>query len=384
MPEILLLNDAVYWDRVTLGTLIGELGRPVGINDAGQVGGHIFNEDLTRAFITGPDGTGRRDFSTFGSSFLFMSGINDAEQMVGRELWETTGNMSEIHAFITRPNGAGIRDLGTLGGNYSSADGVNNAGQVVGGSRSAGGALHAFITGSDGVVMRDLGTLGGVESSARGINDAGQVVGYSETANGRWQPSITHAFITGPDGTGMRDLGTLGGSYSSAYSINAIGQVVGESTTAEGEMHAFVTGSDGMGMRDLGTFGGFHSVARSINAAGQVVGESMTAEGDYHAFITGPNGKGITDLNSLLNPEGIILTGAIDINNRGQILAYAVTRVPEAVIQQVPEPETYALMLGGLGVIGFMARRKKPENRLSLIKVFEQPTPSHPQTLRSG
>jgi hypothetical protein len=30
-------------------------------------------------------------------------------------------------------------------------------------------------------------------------------------------------------------------------------------------------------------------------------------------------------------------------------------------IAPVPEPETYALMLGGLGVVGFMARRKRKQ-----------------------
>ena len=193
-----------------------------------------------------------------------------------------------------------------------------------------------------------------VDSFGGGINDAGQVVGQSHTAEGPF-----HAFITGPDGMGMRDLGTLGGDTSTAGSINDIGQVVGNSLTSvgEGETHAFITGPDGMGMRDLGTLGGDYSSAGGINDAGQVVGQSRTAEGEYRAFLTGPDGMGMMDLNSLsYMPEGVTLTYAIDINNNGQVIAGGVS---EAVVPEVPEPETYTLMLAGLGLAGFIAGRKR-------------------------
>jgi hypothetical protein len=45
----------------------------------------------------------------------------------------------------------------------------------------------------------------------------------------------------------------------------------------------------------------------------------------------------------------------MDINNRGQVIAIAIPTT-------IPEPESYALMLAGLGLIGFMARRKKMGN----------------------
>jgi len=152
------------------------------------------------------------------------------------------------------------------------------------------------------------------------------------------------------------DLGTLGGWSSSARGINDAGQVVGMSDTADGNRHAFITGPDGVGMRDLGSLGGSRSWSNAfgINEAGQVVGYSHTADGNSHAFITGPDGEGMADLNSLVDlPPGVILVQAWDINNSGQVIANAIT---------IPEPEAYALMLAGLGLVGFVARRKKMEN----------------------
>ena len=57
------------------------------------------------------------------------------------------------------------------------------------------------------------------------------------------------------------------------------------------------------------------------------------------------------DLNSLVDlPPGVILYAAFDINNAGQVIAATAI---------IPEPAIYAFFLAGLGLIGFMARRKK-------------------------
>ena len=72
--------------------------------------------------------------------------------------------------------------------------------------------------------------------------------------------------------------------------------------------------------------------------------------GPGHAFITGPNGINMTDLNSLVSFGGI-LTSAMGINNLGQV---AVNGIPP-----VPEPETYAMLLAGLGLLGSITRRRK-------------------------
>ena len=104
-------------------------------------------------------------------------------------------------------------------------------------------------------------------------------------------------------------------------------------------------------MTDLGTLGGGYSSALGINDAGQVVGWTDTPAGVRHAFITGPNGVGMTDLNSLVSlPGGDFLTTATGINNHGQV---------PAVGSFIPEPETYAMLLAGLGLLGFIANRRK-------------------------
>ena len=161
------------------------------------------------------------------------------------------------------------------------------------------------------------------------------------------------AFLVDLNSRTAIDLGASRGDWSNASGINDAGQVVGQAFTAEGsDTQPFITGPDGVGIRDLGTLGGRYSNASGINDAGQVVGDSVTAEGGYaHAFITGPDGKGMVDLNSLVDLPGIILTQAAGINNNGQVIAMGVFPV-------IPEPETYALMLAGLGLIGFIAWRK--------------------------
>lgn len=331
-------------------------------------------------------------------SYTKAFGINNKGQVVGGSALATGAE----HAFITEPNGVGIRDLGVFGGNFSRATAINSSGQVVGTSTTGEGEYpppfgvfspdyHAFITGPNGTGMRDIGVLvisdlgqlfANISSNATGINDAGQVIG---TFSARYGTS--GSFITGPNGVGMtrlRDANNnlvnpldinnagwvvAGGPESgfsligphgvdgiplsgSGYAINDVLQVAG-SFPVGSEVHAFLTGPNGTGMRDLGAFDGNFSVATDVNSAGQVVGYySGPYTNQHHAYVTGPNGEDITDLSSIPLPNGDHLHEAMGINDRGQIIANSSNNA--YLLTPVPESASYALMLAGLGLVGFV------------------------------
>lgn len=166
----------------------------------------------------------------------------------------------------------------------------------------------------------------------------------------------------------MTSLGALGGTGSVGYGINDAGQVTGLAYTTSSSpylYHAFLYSNGAM--TDLGTMGGISSAGYGINSAGQVVGSVLMGHdardrGINNAFLYSDGT--MTNLNTLIDPSsGWTLSEARGINDAGQIVGWGVSpyggEFHAFLLTPVPEPETYALMLAGLGLIGAVARRRK-------------------------
>ncbi|TXT26291.1 MAG: hypothetical protein FD134_636 [Gallionellaceae bacterium] len=114
--------------------------------------------------------------------------------------------------------------------------------------------------------------------------------------------------------------------------------------------------------------GGNSSYAYSINGASQVAGWSQIAGGALRATLW--DGGAAIDLNSFLDPAtvgaGWVLQYAYDINDSGWIVGAARNNLSgrthayllSTPTPAVPEPETWAMLLAGLGWLGVAGRRR--------------------------
>lgn len=340
---------------------LGESVFATSINDSGQITGSVnVNTEFERGFITDSNGLNIREISSLGS-LSRGNEINNSGQILGVYFhgngW---GN------FITEQNGNGMVDLPIE--NANTFEGINDKGQLIVGFVGNNDTQH-----NNNII--DIVPLPGSDTSPRSLNNSGQVVGYYNNEEG-----IRHAFITGDDGKGTKDIGTLDDKFyvkSYANDINESGQVVGGSSREFGFFsQAFITGEDGEGMINLGTLGGRASGAIAVNDDGIAIGHSTISlrSDDFHSFIYA--GGGLTNLNTL--PE-VLNSGwtdifVTDINNNGQIIgsgmlnnekhSFLLSFTSDTVftpqdfyIPPVPEPSTYLMLLAGLGLLGFVARK---------------------------
>jgi probable HAF family extracellular repeat protein len=229
---------------------------------------------------------------------------------------------TQLHAVIGQDGR--LQDLGTLGGPDSIGGLLNDRGQEAGESFTS--AIANTATGYPTLEpflwqnghMQPLGSLGGTVGFANWMNSGGEVVGSSNLAGDQ----TSHPFLW--NGSQMIDLGTLGGPAGSANWISDNGEVTGSAdVTPDHSVHHGFLWRNGA-MTDLQPIDGAPcSNGDSLNNVGQVVGNITDCHNNPLGAVLWDNGSAY-DLNSLIAPFPLSLTEPAYINDRGEIVAYAV------------------------------------------------------------
>ena len=306
-------------------------------------------------------------------------GMNNLGQVVG----VFTSGANQYQAALY--NGSALSTLaGVTGTSY--ATGINDAGQISG-------------TYSDS----DIGFLysGGVVTNlpiwrATGIDNQGNVAGVAD------RPNVPYAGDAVIYNNGVTSSVNLGGPTTFALGITKGGTLFGTGNLPDSAALTPFTSKNGVttsyenvftdpttflasandnnqfvgmevgsgrsflysgGVVDYAAAGTFMA---SINNAGWIVGGEQDL--DTQAIVKGLLWiDGVSyDINSLVDPAaGWTFTGAKLINDKNQIVAEgcnaagcgSVLLSPQ--VAAVPEPETYGMMLIGIGAIGFAARRRR-------------------------
>ncbi|KAB8058284.1 PEP-CTERM sorting domain-containing protein [Janthinobacterium sp. FT14W] len=263
--------------------------------------------------------------------------------------------------------------------------------------RSAGSNGNALVHILSGGVATSL-NIAGQTTWSGSMNAAGQVAFNAGFGSYATFDYTTKAYLYDPQ-FGIRALGTLGGKDSWVTGINDAGVVVGGSTMAPtpGGSQGFMY-KDGV-MTDVTGWGGYQSTISGINNAGQMVGNvtpdwnqdrtrGFLKTGERTEFLksisepVGVDGQGqvlsasgmfysngvFYRLESLVPGEtGWSYVAAGGINEAGQISArrcksFLCEIVRLDPLSPVPEPQTYAMLPGGMALLGFARLRRRPRH----------------------
>ncbi|HYG31654.1 MAG TPA: PEP-CTERM sorting domain-containing protein [Methylophilaceae bacterium] len=355
---------ALDWEIKNLGILPGAISSfGTALNDQGQVAGNMFygthtDEDgrvytTQYSFLSGPNGGPLQLIDhggpTDGYSRFHASEVNNAGQVTG---YAQQGS-SAVFGWVTGANGQGLQRVDFQ---HRGVD-INDAGTVVY-QRTFGGVTITEGNGPQQLVGESNEVI-----FAKGINNAGQTaitVAYGEDLNqytgGIWSENV-----------GVQPI-FFQGSNTTLFDINNSGQVLGYVSSDPFRLLVLnpVSGAFNLIYLGGGTLAG-HDQFESFglprfNDSGQIVGQYVL-DGTTFSFLASATTNEVINLSM---EQDLIAAGwsnimVSDINNLGQISGTGTINgtTRAFLLTPVPEPETYAMMLAGLSVLGFMRRRKQ-------------------------
>jgi len=337
-----------------LGSPLGGVPEPVGINDLGWISGGAnlaSNTSVHAALWVGVP----IDLGTFGgpnsnvawpnhSTKGEIAGIAETPDMnpLG-EAWSCSAFFFGADGYICRgfawQDGV-MSELPTLGGYDGYAAGVNNQGRVVGWAENtvhdptcSGSQVLQFEAVIWGPRLNQMTQLPPLppdpDSAATAINDKDQVVGISGLCSvAVGGASAEHALLW-ENGVPV-DLGNIGGqAWNTPVALNNRGQIVGFANTSGDENAplsptAFIW-TKASGMKSIAPYAtDTNDIAFDVNEKGQIVGQSFNANsGASRAFFWQDNA--LSDLNTLvIQPTSLYLTLAQGINDSGEIAGTAI------------------------------------------------------------
>jgi hypothetical protein len=329
------------------------------LNDAGQVAANkwIFDLDVMPApFSTGVlfENGSTLELTAPGGGNFHAAGVTAHGAVIGN-----TGALMAGHRPVVWQNGsAHFVDLptGSVSGWVWSG---NSLGDMVGFATLESGARVSVLWGRDGAatILAPSGDYAGF--TAYGISESGVVVGVAASLSTVGEEVVTDERIVLWREGSFEDLGSRVHDIDPRR-INAVGQIIGSGAADDESDNSAGYWIDAEGTVHLLSMSGAESTAvEAINDAGWMVGSAWTEDESF--AVLWRDGEGV-DLNDLIDPSsGLTIIDARAINNARQIAALAVdaegaTRV--VLLTPVPEPHSWALLLGGALVLFRRVRHK--------------------------
>ena len=239
------------------------------------------------------------------------------------------------------------------------ANDINNGGIAVGSVGSGVSEIATIYNTNTGTatVISALSSQGSFMQTALAINDAGIVVGTGVSTDSR-NVILSYNSVTGAM-TEIAPLPYAGFNSSLAFAISENGYVGGSSGNGS---QAFIWSQAG-GMVSVPLPGiSSNGSVRAVNDLGWAVGNSG---GQYANPFLYADGTTYLIGDVIVNEAGWNFTtttsaAALGITNEGLIIGTAKFNGVEHayLLTPVPEPTTWALMLGGLAAIGALKRRR--------------------------